>query len=162
MDTVVTKRLYEGMFLVDSAIAWDQVTGRITTLLEKYEGNVTDLKKWDERRLAYEIKGKNRGLYVLVYFEMPTGMLHELERDIHLSEDIMRAMILRTDAMTEEDLQRPTPAMAMAAQEQAERDASEAAQDSDDSDQNEDSDDEDSDDEDSQDDFEDADNDDKA
>lgn len=132
MDTV-TKRLYEGMFLVDSASNWDQMTGRIKSLIEKYEGSVTDLRKWDERRLAYEICGKNRGLYILVYFEMPTGMLHEMERDIQLSEDIMRAMVLRTDAMSEEDINRETPAMT--AVNEAARESSQDSSDDRDSDQ---------------------------
>jgi small subunit ribosomal protein S6 len=29
-------------------------------------------RRWDERRLAYPIKGQNRGTYLLVYFSRPT------------------------------------------------------------------------------------------
>jgi small subunit ribosomal protein S6 len=94
-------------------------------LIEKYEGQITDIRKWDERRLAYEIAGKNRGLYILVYFEIPTAMLQEIERDIQLSEDILRAMILRTDQMSEEDLKRETPAMAESRAATEQREASE-------------------------------------
>jgi len=30
------------------------------------------MRKWDERRLAYEIKKQKRGLYILCYFKAPT------------------------------------------------------------------------------------------
>lgn len=109
--STVTKRLYEALFLVDSASNWDEATERIKSLLAKYDGEVTSIRKWDERKLAYEVKGKNRGLYILVYFNCETGKIREIERDIQLSEDIMRAMILRTDPMSQEDMDRETPAM---------------------------------------------------
>ena len=51
MDTVV-KKLYEGMFLVDSALAasdWDGVNDAVKTVLDRSEAEVVSLKKWDER-----------------------------------------------------------------------------------------------------------------
>ncbi len=106
METGV-KKLYEAMFLIDSAEAakdWDGIIELITKMLSKIEAEVVSLKKWDERPLAYPIKRCTRGTYILSYFRADGRRIHELERDVLLSERIMRALILRMDHMTEEDI----------------------------------------------------------
>lgn len=115
METT-TKRLYEGLFLVDSSLAaaqWDQVLGTIRRFLDRAEAQVVSLKKWDERKLAYDIKGKSRGTYILTYFECDPQRISGIERDVTLSEQILRAMILRTDEkMDRSEIEKPTPAEA--------------------------------------------------
>ena len=66
-------------------------------MIEKRSGEIVSLQKWDERRLAYEINDKTRGTYILVYFNAEPDQITKLERDINLSEDVMRALILRAD-----------------------------------------------------------------
>ena len=54
-----SKRLYETMFLVDTAKAtadWDGILGAIQTVLDRAEVDVVSLRKWDERKLAYDVK----------------------------------------------------------------------------------------------------------
>ncbi len=113
METVV-KRMYEGLFLVDSGEAaadWKVVTGAVEKILARSEADVVSLRKWDERRLAYDIARKSRGTYILVYFNCDPRRIGAIERDVQLSEMIMRVMILRTDKMRPEDIAKPTPAM---------------------------------------------------
>jgi small subunit ribosomal protein S6 len=110
----VAKRLYEGLFLIDSGEAasdWDGIIEMIRRLLEKGQAEVVSIRKWDDRRLAYNISGKDRGTYILAYFNAPTSAISGIERDIRLSERIMRAMILRGDEITKEDMEKETPAM---------------------------------------------------
>ena len=102
------------MFLVDSGDAaadWQGITGAIETVLKRSEAEVVSLRKWDERRLAYDINKKSRGTYILAYFNCDPLKIGSIERDVQLSEQIVRVMVLRTDRMTEEDMARPTPAM---------------------------------------------------
>lgn len=111
METAV-KRLYEGMFLVDSTLAaqdWQKVNDEIQRVLSRAEAEVVSIKKWDERRLCHEVKGAARGTYILVYFNCDTDKVNGIERDVQLSELILRSLVLRTDAMSEEDIQKPTP-----------------------------------------------------
>ncbi len=111
MDTVI-KRLYEGLFLVDSGEAasdWDGVIGSIEKMLTRADADVVSIKKWDERRLAYEINGKERGTYILTYFNGDPAKITGIERDVQLSERITRVIILRTDIMEQEDIDRDTP-----------------------------------------------------
>jgi small subunit ribosomal protein S6 len=113
LDTVA-KRLYEGLFLIDAAEAasdWDGVKELIKRILEKGGAEIISLRKWDERRLAYDIGGKDKGTYILVYFNAPTASISSIERDIRLSERIMRAMVIRGDHITQADMDKDTPAM---------------------------------------------------
>ena len=67
------------------------------------------MKKWDERRLAYDVKGKSRGTYILAYFNCDPLKISGIERDVTLSESIVRVLILRTDKMSKEDLEKEVP-----------------------------------------------------
>ena len=64
-------KTYEGMFLVDAGNPdFDAATAPIRTVLDRSAAEVLSFKPWDERRLAYEIKGRKRALYVLSYFKL--------------------------------------------------------------------------------------------
>ncbi len=102
------------MFLVDTAQAtsdWDGTVKAIETVLERADADVLSVRKWDERRLAYPVKGKERGTYFLCYFKAPTDNIVGLERDVQLSEVLLRVMVLRGDHLTAEEMQKETPAM---------------------------------------------------
>lgn len=96
---------YEGMFLFDSAAVhdWAAMEKEIRRLLERIGGNLLVCVKFDERKLAFEIKRRKRGTYVLCYFEAPAEKITDLERDAHLSELLLRHIVLRTE-ITEEKL----------------------------------------------------------
>jgi len=110
----VVKRLYEGMFLVDSALAasdWDGINAAIKAILEKAEAEIISIRKWNECRLAYEINGKGRGTYILTYFRVDGDRISGIERDVQLSERLMRVLILNAEHMTGADIEKETPAM---------------------------------------------------
>ena len=112
METVV-KRLYEGMFLVDSTLAAQDrqvVIDEIQRMMTRADADVVSLKTWDERRMTYDIRGKSRGTYILVYFNCDPEKVKGIERDVQLSELLMRVMILRTDKMKQSDIEKATPA----------------------------------------------------
>lgn len=91
--------IYEGLFLFPQAAATNlqAAVDHMTELLTRAEAEVLSLKKWDERRLAYEIKGNKRGIYFLTYFRVDPSRLVGLERDCNLSEQLLRAMVLRAE-----------------------------------------------------------------
>jgi small subunit ribosomal protein S6 len=108
LETVV-KKLYEAMFLIDSAQAaadWDEAITTIKNILEKADAEIVSIRKWGERRLAYEINGKSRGTYILCYFRADGERVRGIERDIQLSERIMRVLILSTELMSKEDIEK--------------------------------------------------------
>lgn len=106
------KKLYEGMFLVDSAKAasdWDGVNAAINKILEKAEAEIVSMRKWDDRRLAYDIKRTGRGTYLLCYFRADGRKIQEIEKSVQLSEKIIRVLILSTERMTKDDIEKDTP-----------------------------------------------------
>lgn len=107
METVI-KKLYEGMFLVDSAQAqnWDAIITAIKTILERAEAEIVSMKKWDDRKLAYGIGGKTRGTYILCYFRADGERIRDIERDVHLSERIMRVLILCAETREKRDIEK--------------------------------------------------------
>ena len=113
METAV-KKLYEAMFLIDSAEAakdWDSILELINRILTRADAEIVSIRKWDERALAYPIRRCVRGTYLLSYFKADGRKIHEIERDVQLSERIMRVLILRADHLTEEDVAKDTPAV---------------------------------------------------
>ena len=110
------ERIYEGMFLVDSAVAtsdWDGVISVINTIFERAQAEVINLRKWDERRLCYDVKGHKRGTYILSYFRADPEVIRNIERDVQLNETILRVLILRADHLTQEEIEATTPAMSV-------------------------------------------------
>ena len=97
---------YEAMFLFDPGFASDfsRVEQEVERLMERAEAQIIMSRKWDERKLAYEIKGRKRGCYVLTFFRASRQKVAGLERDVRLSESILRVLILKVDYMTEEDM----------------------------------------------------------
>ena len=131
METVAKDKLYEGMFLIDSSQAgadWDGIMAVIRTILEKAGAEIDSIRKWDDRRLAYEIKGKSRGTYILSYFRVDGEMIQDIEKSVRLSEKIMRVLILTAEQLRPEDIEKETPATKVELEKEKRKAAKEAAQ----------------------------------
>jgi ribosomal protein S6 len=96
------------MFLLDTAAVrdWAGIEEELRRLCGRIGANLLVAVKYDERKLAYEIKKRKRGTYVLAYFEADPEKLSEMERDIRLSEVVLRALLIRKDQLSEEELTR--------------------------------------------------------
>lgn len=98
---------YEIMFLIGQAQAAD-LAAAIEHLKEiivtRGHGEILAIKKWDERRLAYEIRGQKRGMYILCYFASPTNKLGDIERAFNLSEVVLRTLLVKADHLTVEEM----------------------------------------------------------
>lgn len=91
---------YEGMFLVDPtmhAADPEGVEGTVRSLLEKHGAKIHQFERWDERKLAYEIAGHKRGVYLLAYFEMPGENVDALRRETRIIEPILRQLVIRLE-----------------------------------------------------------------
>jgi len=113
-------KTYEGMFMLDAGNAdFEAAAAPVREVLARVEADVLTFNPWEERRLAYEIKGRRRALYVLTYFKAEAAALDNLHHDIQLDERILRALILSADHVSEEKIQALTPAMKAAARKAA-------------------------------------------
>jgi small subunit ribosomal protein S6 len=106
---MAVKRLYEGMFLVDSALAtadWEGTLALVENILKRADAEIVSLRKWDERKLAYDVQHKSRGTYILSYFKADTQRIGGIEKDVQLSEKIMRVLILTTEGRPQDMIDR--------------------------------------------------------
>ena len=107
-----TMKTYEAMFLLEAGQSdFEAACEPIQAVLKRSGGELVSSNLWDERRLAYEIKGQKRGMYVLTYFKLDPAKVVELEHDCQLNEGILRVLIIRRDNLKDEELNAPTPAM---------------------------------------------------
>lgn len=92
----MTRKLYEAMFIVDSNKAredYQKMEGICTATITRHGGEIVKAVKWDDRRLAYEIKKCKRGTYILVHFNSDTQVIGKIDRQIQLNENILRCLI---------------------------------------------------------------------
>jgi small subunit ribosomal protein S6 len=88
------------MFLLDTnKVAGDvpAAAQQLHAILERNHAEVLASRQWDERRLAYPVKGQKKGLYYLIYFRSEGKNLINIERDCALNETILRMLVIRID-----------------------------------------------------------------
>ena len=96
----MAENVYEGMFILDSSRYGrdpDALSGRISGMIQGAGGEILVSRLWEERRLAYPIKGHRRGTYWLTYFRLDSSRLAEIERECQLNESILRKLFLKVD-----------------------------------------------------------------
>lgn len=89
-------RKYECLYIVGAALADEDVqkiADNFKAVVEKNGGKVDSAGKWEKRKLAYEIEGHRDGNYVLMNFEAPSAVPHELSRLMGISDDVIRHRI---------------------------------------------------------------------
>jgi small subunit ribosomal protein S6 len=91
-------RPYEVTFIVRADMdeaAFTAVVEKVKGWITAAGGSVTQTNVWGRRRLAYPINKLTEGQYVLLLAEIPAQALAGLERDLRLSEEILRFLIVR-------------------------------------------------------------------
>jgi len=92
----VTKT-YECMVLLDNREVkkgWQQLKDAVATCFTKHGAEVLSARLWGERRLAYPIKHRRRGTYLLMYFSSDPQNLAAIRRDLDFSDSVLRQMLL--------------------------------------------------------------------
>jgi small subunit ribosomal protein S6 len=67
------------------------------TVITKGGGTVDNLDIWGKRRLAYEIRKKPEGIYVVINLTAEPADVKELDRQFTINESIMRTKVIRPD-----------------------------------------------------------------
>lgn len=94
------QRTYECMCLIDNREVrkgWQPAKDAVTAMFTKHGAKIVSDRRWDERRLAYPIKGQQRGTYLLVYFTADTQGLTAIRRDLQFNESLLRYLLLDCD-----------------------------------------------------------------
>jgi small subunit ribosomal protein S6 len=93
---------YELMVILDPGIDERTVAPSIEKFLSvitKADGVIESTDIWGKRRLAYEINKQTEGIYVVVNFTASHEATVELDRQLGLSEAVLRTKVLRADEL---------------------------------------------------------------
>jgi small subunit ribosomal protein S6 len=99
--------VYEALLMLDtSKVAGDvpAVQQQLHAIMERNKVEVLASRPWDERRLAYPIRGQKKALFYLIYFRSTGEHLVGIESDLKLNETVLRVMILRVETKLEETM----------------------------------------------------------
>lgn len=91
---------YELMVILDPEIDERTVAPSLDKFLNVIRadgGTIDNVDIWGRRRLAYEINKKNEGIYAVVNFTANSSATVELDRQLSLSEAVMRTKVLRAE-----------------------------------------------------------------
>lgn len=101
-------RIYEVMYLLDNnavRAGWKEAKAATTALVEKHHGKVLSARRWEERKLAYTIRQRRRGTYLLSYVEIGPADVAGLRRELDLTESVLRYLILSTESVPAQELE---------------------------------------------------------
>ena len=73
------------------------VDDRIGQAIVDQDGAITSTDYWGKRRLAYPIKNHFEGYYILHHLSMPPVAVQSVERQLRLSEDVLRFLVIRVE-----------------------------------------------------------------
>ena len=96
----MAENVYEGLFLLDSSLYSRDpsgVSGQIDKFIEKQGGTILASRMWDERRLAYPIKGQRKGAYWLTYFRLDGTQIASLTEECQRNGNILRQLFTSVD-----------------------------------------------------------------
>ncbi len=91
-------RPYETMIVFDATVDAQAIQTSLDRALDTVRangGSVGNLDRWGKRPLAYEIRKRKEGYYVVVEFAGTASTVDELHRILTLSDEVLRFKILR-------------------------------------------------------------------
>lgn len=71
-----------------------QAVERITKVVAEGGGTVQSIDRWGRKRLAYPIAKQQEGYYVVVEFTAEPSVIGELERALHLADEVLRFKVV--------------------------------------------------------------------
>jgi small subunit ribosomal protein S6 len=92
---------YEVTYILRPSLEEGEVEQRVNAIAEIVKGQrgeVIGIERLGKKRLAYEIADVREGNYVVMQFNSEAAASRELERQLKLQEDVLRALIVRLDA----------------------------------------------------------------
>ena len=89
---------YEVVYIIDPAVEEDarkELITKFNDLITGNGGSVDKVEEWGKRRLAYAIDYKTEGYYVLVNFQAEAELPKELERNLQISDSVIRYQVIK-------------------------------------------------------------------
>jgi len=92
---------YELMLIISPEVmdeALDTTMDKISRFITEKGGMVSNVERWQKRRLAYPIRRFTEGNYVLTQFKLKPALGKELEARLRISEEVLRHLLIRIES----------------------------------------------------------------
>jgi small subunit ribosomal protein S6 len=97
--------LYEHVLLARQDVTSQQVETMIDTykgVIEQNGGRLEKIEMWGVKSLAYRIKKNRKAHFALLNIDAPPAAIAEMERQMQISEDVLRFMTIRVEELDSE------------------------------------------------------------
>jgi small subunit ribosomal protein S6 len=121
-------RPYEVMIILNASLEEDAIRAQIDRaqeIIRTNGGTPNRVDRWGKRRFAYEVKHQWEGFYVLIEATAEPIAMSELDRALHLADEVVRHKVIRlpegvagraTRPPAADEAPEPTPAAARSEQ----------------------------------------------
>jgi small subunit ribosomal protein S6 len=95
---------YENVFIARQDLSPAQVDAladQFTAIIKERGGDVKKRESWGLRNLAFRIRKNRKGHYVLLNIDAPPAAIQEVERNMGLSEDVIRFLTIKVEELEE-------------------------------------------------------------
>ena len=96
---------YENVFIARQEISTQQVDAIadvFSEIIKDGGGEITKRENWGLKTLAYRIKKSRKAHYILFNIDAPANVVHEMERQMGINEDVLRHLPIRLDELSDE------------------------------------------------------------
>jgi small subunit ribosomal protein S6 len=93
-------RKYETIFILDPDLEEEQAQSaieKVKGIIAQTDGEILKVEDWGKRKLAYEVKKKAKGHYILIHFSGTPALLSELERNFRVMDAVIKFQSVRLD-----------------------------------------------------------------
>jgi small subunit ribosomal protein S6 len=105
-------RPYEVMVIIDASLDEEVIRAtvdRATELIKARGGAPGKVERWGKRRFAYEVNHRNEGYYVLIDATAEPAVMADLDRMLHLADEVIRHKVIRLPDKPAGREKRPAP-----------------------------------------------------
>lgn len=93
-------RRYEAVIIIEPDVPDDEVkalTEKFGELIKSQDGEVIKIEDWGIKKLAYLVRKRDKGRYILFDFVSGPTVISEIERQFKISENIMKYLTVKLD-----------------------------------------------------------------
>lgn len=93
-------RRYESVVILDPELPDDEVKGfteKYGQIIKNHSGEIIKLEDWGTKKLAYLVKKREKGRYILFDFVGTPELILEMERQFKISDDVMKFLSVKLD-----------------------------------------------------------------
>lgn len=98
---------YEMLYIVNGKFTEEEAPAaveKVKELIKRFEGQETYSEVWKKKKFAYPIDHQNYGYYFLIEFDCDAEKVKAIDKEMHLSTDIVRHMIVNKPKLTHEEI----------------------------------------------------------